>query len=86
MLLELMHKIQKLEENHPEVSQDSSFGRPPSTAQLRSPVAPEPIPPLVKTRSDIERRDKGNKILQVTQGLYLPCHYFDYISGTSTGG
>jgi len=33
-----------------------------------------------------ERRTRTHEELLVRVGKYLPCHYFDYIGGTSTGG
>lgn len=32
------------------------------------------------------RRERTYNELQTHTGKYLPCHYFDYVGGTSTGG
>lgn len=45
------------------------------------------VPHLGRPASPADSVDKAlREEMTKTQGKYLPCHYFDYIGGTSTGG
>lgn len=68
----------------------SSFGPSVGDSRLvsRSAVL-EPISTLTQPpdrTSRITRRRETRQELLLEKSKYLPCHYFDYIGGTSTGG
>ena len=45
----------------------------------------EPLSPCGQTDTRSEAKNCG-KPSKTESSLWLPCHYFDYIAGTSTGG
>ena len=65
-----MRKIAYLERNHP---------YPASTSF--HPLSPPPRPP-----NSIASSDSEQSVNSETTRDWLPCHYFDYMAGTSTGG
>ncbi|MCJ1394320.1 hypothetical protein MMC18_007198 [Xylographa bjoerkii] len=73
VLRELMRKIEKLEREHCMGSAETSF---------------HPLSPASSTASDSSNENEASTILEKIKpkALFLPCHYFDYIAGTSTGG
>lgn len=42
--------------------------------------------PLLRFHSDNTDRFQPRSRVPAVEGIYLPCHYFDYIGGTSIGG
>lgn len=42
--------------------------------------------PLLRFRLDQTDRFQQRSRVPIVEGRYLPCHYFDYIGGTSIGG
>ena len=72
ILQELMNVIKKLEKSHPDGAAESSYH-------------PLPWNPLYATDSRTGvQADPGSQYVESAK--WLPCHYFDYIAGTSTGG
>ena len=72
ILQELMNVIKKLEKSHPDGAAESSYH-------------PLPWNPLYATDSRPGGEpEPGSQ--HVESARWLPCHYFDYIAGTSTGG
>ena len=72
ILQELMNVIKKLEKSHPDGAAESSYH-------------PLPWNPLYATDSRTGgEADPGSQYVESAR--WLPCHYFDYIAGTSTGG
>jgi hypothetical protein len=70
-----------------EVKRIERHGLPSNKLEQHSSYAPESYVPCLNARRALYKSD-GN-----TDGCscgefcrYLPCHYFDYIGGTSTGG
>lgn len=102
MLEKLMAKIAEIESNSSPpkgVNIDASEWEPHNSSF--APDAEEPKPPrLIHNSSSFTRgRRRGKatsssdlskeglrKKMEIKEGKYLPCHYFDYIGGTSTGG
>ena len=82
ILRELMTQIAALEQNHPQACCSVS----PLSMRHR------PLGTLAQSRSSTTK----SRFLESPQSVqfgparasshYLPCHYFDYIAGTSTGG
>lgn len=79
MLRELMKKVEELERNHKDGANNSSFE--PFEAPLRREDRPAE---RIETTSD--GAPTAQQRLKPAISGYLPCHYFDYIGGTSTGG
>ena len=72
ILQELMSVIKKLERSHPDGAAESSYH-------------PLPWNPLYATDSRTGGQvDPGGQ--DAESARWLPCHYFDYVAGTSTGG
>ena len=72
ILQELMSVIKKLERSHPDGAAESSYH-------------PLPWNPLYAT--DSRTGEQANPRSQDAESArWLPCHYFDYVAGTSTGG
>ena len=72
ILQELMNVIKNLERSHPDGAAESSYH-------------PLPWNPLYATDSRTGgQADPGSQ--NAESARWLPCHYFDYIAGTSTGG
>jgi hypothetical protein len=42
--------------------------------------------PLFRYHSEYGEKCQPRSVAEIFEGKYLPCHYFDYCSGTSTGG
>ena len=72
IIKELMNVIMRLEMNHPDGAADSSY-HPESPAPLFAMESKDDGQPDVRGQSP-------------ESALWLPCHYFDYMAGTSTGG
>ncbi|KAL8784521.1 MAG: hypothetical protein Q9195_009007 [Heterodermia aff. obscurata] len=75
----LMEAIGDIERNYAEKSQTSAG---PAVSSYH------PILPTVSRTIDTEStsREPGNDSPITTTSAWLPCHYFDYMAGTSTGG
>ena len=60
----------------------------PSDADGRAESSYHPLTPLSPCRtSDTKSKAKSaGKTMKTESSSWLPCHYFDYIAGTSTGG
>lgn len=73
ILQKLMEAIGRRESTHPDGSAKSSY---------------HPLRPPSKTPEEATRREMDNAAEDyVTDSSpWLPCHYFDYMAGTSTGG
>lgn len=65
-----MHKVGEREEQRP-------CQHHAGAAHSHSPVEYEPPKGSAATKLEIRERKSY---------LYLPCHYFDFVAGTSTGG
>lgn len=99
MLKLLMDEIGKIERNDPVSPHKSSFcptipaPEPERNAEGTQSIRPENtgIQTRTSTTDGAEITPQGGASSYVadaplrTEG-YLPCHYFDYIAGTSTGG
>ena len=72
ILQELMSVIKKLERNHPEGPAESSY----------HPLSWNPLY-ATDSRTDGQADPESR---HAESARWLPCHYFDYIAGTSTGG
>ncbi len=79
ILQELMKAIGELERDYPP-GPDSSDG--PAVSSYH------PLLPALHTAADDQALDSRvtDKPLTTASSPWLPCHYFDYIAGTSTGG
>lgn len=71
---------------------DSSFGNrmlpcPPQLPHQESKLSRRTRTGTGQPKDDMdERRRRTREELGTRTGKFLPCHYFDYIGGTSTGG
>lgn len=79
-----MERIAAIEE---ELSEDEDGDEKIDSEKRCSSFSPESYPPNVShvplsDEENTERRRAGDK---VSSRRYLPCHYFDYIGGSSTG-
>ena len=76
---DLMRKIQEIEESQPQGNNE--WEGPASSSYY-------PVDPLqvmsTDSNSDSNVSEDGSKATESTH--FLPCHYFDYMAGTSTGG
>ncbi|MCJ1428056.1 hypothetical protein MMC29_005963 [Sticta canariensis] len=73
ILKALMEEIGKLETNHSDEPARSSF----------HPLSPAPC---IATDSESVKSHDLVEAPQTESSPWLPCHYFDYMAGTSTGG
>lgn len=71
MIRALMRTIEELERTWPDDPAESSF---------------HPLLPPIATRSTSINSQSTVVSQRTTKSPWLPCHYFDYIAGTSTGG
>jgi len=78
ILRQLMNQIKLYEETFSDGTGGVSYA-PSSFHPLDEPLNVSHIPPPSQPQ-DNEQEGNGHN------GHYLPCHYFDYICGTSTGG
>ncbi|KAG8532208.1 uncharacterized protein KY384_003849 [Bacidia gigantensis] len=74
---ELMKKIKHIEQNMPP-------GPDPWDGPAHSSYHPVDPDQEMSTDSDDSASDSASKMAE--SSAFLPCHYFDYIAGTSTGG
>ena len=98
MLQELMKKVgeKEMEEKRQGGAYQSSFAPydpPKSKVKSRRPSASDDIetvspeaPEVQSPRSTADDGKSKSKSKPDDRLGYLPCHYFDYICGTSTGG
>ncbi|KAI0900204.1 FabD/lysophospholipase-like protein [Annulohypoxylon nitens] len=89
MLRKLMEEIRKIEESAENPLGITEIDWEPHYSSFG------PVPDDIRAQNDErnlgdinsnDRRQKTLRELQTYDGKYLPCHYFDYIGGTSTGG
>ena len=97
MLQTLMEEIERIEREHGD-SHASSFAphEKPQTANRKMSESAASFPDrMERSRTDTNRsmhtspvrdRSPSDSALKPSFSEYLPSHYFDYISGTSTGG
>ena len=60
-------------------------------SKIESSFAPSEYKPMSKRSSECDDSELDGVVATATQGLpnsslFLPCHYFTYAAGTSTGG
>lgn len=69
----LMKEIEALETSHSDGQASSSF---------------HPLPPAPNIATDDKSVESEDPVepSQTESSPWLPCHYFDYMAGTSTGG
>ena len=79
IIKELMRKVAQLETKQPVINDDPSSGPADSSFYPVSPIT------CVTTDDAGLRQAQTNSVASETSA-WLPCHYFDYIAGTSTGG
>jgi Patatin-like phospholipase len=76
MLKQLMDQIRFFED----VYIDGKGKNTPAASSFH----PEVQPPNVSHKPSSSPNDNDQE--NASNGVFLPCHYFDYICGTSTGG
>jgi len=79
ILQELMRHIETLERNY----RDESTGAVDPVSSSYHPLHPDPKT-VTDTRGSNGETSAPNQLTDSSH--WLPCHYFDYIAGTSTGG
>ena len=73
IIKELMKAITQLERTHPDGPASSSY----------HPLHPNPV---IATDEEVRRLSQTPTAEASDSSMWLPCHYFDYMAGTSTGG